>query len=305
MSETIARDASGERTIVVTGVHGQVGFELLRSLQGLGRVVGMSRDALDLSRPDAIRSCIRSLRPAVIVNAAAYTAVDRAEQDVDSARMINAEAPAVLAEEARRSGALLIHYSTDYVFDGALARPYIEDDATVPLNIYGVTKRDGELAIVAAGCAHLIFRTSWVYGRRGGNFLTTMLRLSNERDELRIVADQVGAPTWSATIATLTAHVLSQGVASQVGLSAWGAELSGIYHMSAAGSTSWAGFAEHIFAVAAPARVPAIVPIPAIEYPTLAKRPANSRLDTSKLQRAFSLTPPQWDDALALCVASM
>ena len=186
---------SEQATILVTGVNGQVGFELLRSLQGLGRVIAADRAVLDLADPARLRDIVRELKPAIIVNPAAYTAVDKAETDEAAARAINADAPRVLAEEAARSGATLIHYSTDYVFDGTKAAPYVEGDATNPQNVYGRTKLEGEQAIAAAGCAHLILRTSWVYGRRGKNFLLTMLKLGAERPELRVVADQVGAPT--------------------------------------------------------------------------------------------------------------
>jgi dTDP-4-dehydrorhamnose reductase len=294
--------ANGNRTILVTGVNGQVGFELLRTLQGLGRVIAVDRDALDLRRPDAIRTLVREARPSIIVNPAAYTAVDQAETDALTARQINAEAPAVLAEEARRLGAVLVHYSTDYVFDGNKARPYVESDATGPQSVYGATKLEGEQAIAAADCAHFIFRTSWVYGRRGKNFLLTMLRLAEQRPELRVVADQIGAPTWSATVATLTAHILAQGGRSLSEVHEWAAPRSGVYHLTATGSTSWAGFAEAIFQRAGLVSAPRVVPIPAAEYPLPAKRPANSRLDTSKLTEVFGITPPYWRDALDLCL---
>lgn len=293
--------ANGNRTILVTGVNGQVGFELLRTLQGLGHVVAVDRNALDLRRPDAIRTLVREVRPSIIVNPAAYTAVDQAETDAVTARQINAEAPAVLADEAKRMGALFVHYSTDYVFDGNKATPYVEGDATGPQSVYGATKLEGEQAIAAVDCAHFIFRTSWVYGRRGKNFLLTMLRLAEQRPELRVVADQVGVPTWSATVATLTAHVLAQGVGGSGELHEWAAPRSGVYHLTATGSTSWAGFAEAIFQRADLASTPRIVPIPAAEYPLPAKRPANSQLDTSKLTEVFGITPPDWSDALDLC----
>ncbi|RSC14983.1 MULTISPECIES: dTDP-4-dehydrorhamnose reductase [Burkholderia cepacia complex] len=294
--------ANGNRTILVTGVKGQVGFELLRALQGLGRVIAIDRDALDLRRPDAIRTLVREARPSIIVNPAAYTAVDQAETDAVTARQINAEAPAILAEEAKRLGALFVHYSTDYVFDGNKAGSYVECDATGPQSVYGATKLEGEQAIAAADCAHFIFRTSWVYGRRGKNFLLTMLRLAEQRSELRVVADQVGAPTWSATVATLTAHVLAQGRGALSELHEWATPRSGVYHLTAAGSTSWAGFAEAIFQRADLASAPHVVPISAAEYPVPAKRPANSRLDTSKLTEVFGITPPDWRDALDLCL---
>ncbi|MGU8083605.1 dTDP-4-dehydrorhamnose reductase [Burkholderia pyrrocinia] len=292
-----------EPTILVTGVNGQVGFELLRTLQGLGRVIATDRDALDLRCPDAIRGLVRNVRPSIIINPAAYTAVDQAETDAVTARQINADAPAVFAEEAKRLGALFVHYSTDYVFDGNKGGAYVESDATGPQSVYGLTKLEGEQAVAAAGCAYFIFRTSWVYGRRGKNFLQTMLRLAEQRPELRVVADQFGAPTWSVSVATLTAHVLAQGVGASGGLHEWAPPRSGVYHLTATGSTSWAGFAEAIFQRAGLASVPSIVAIPTTEYPLPAKRPANSRLNTSKLVEVFSITPPDWRDALDLCLS--
>ncbi|MBU9439703.1 dTDP-4-dehydrorhamnose reductase [Burkholderia multivorans] len=293
---------NSNHTILVTGISGQVGFELLRTLQGIGRVIALDRAALDLRRPDAIRTLVREARPSIIVNPAAYTAVDQAETDVVTARQINVEAPAVLAEEAKRLNAVFVHYSTDYVFDGNKTGPYVEDDATVPQSVYGVTKLEGERAIAAADCAHFIFRTSWVYGRRGKNFLLTMLRLAEQRAELRVVADQIGAPTWSATVATLTSHVLAQGVGALGELHEWAAPRSGVYHLTASGSTSWAGFAEAIFQRAALASAPRVVPIPATDYPLPARRPMNSRLDTSKLTEVFGIRPLDWRDALDLCL---
>ncbi|MDR5855212.1 dTDP-4-dehydrorhamnose reductase [Caballeronia sp. LZ062] len=292
------------RTILVTGVNGQVGFELRRALQGFGRIVAADRDALDLASPASIRACIDSVRPDVIVNPAAYTAVDKAESEPEAARAINAEAPAVLAEEAKRLGALLVHYSTDYVFDGTKPEAYCESDETNPQNVYGATKLAGEGAVTASGAAHLIFRTSWVYGQRGRNFLLTMLKLAREREELRIVADQWGAPTWSATIAALTASIIAQGIGSRLAWSEWAREKGGLYHLTARDSTSWAGFAQAIFEESGLATPPRVVPIPSSEYPTPARRPANSRLDGARLTRAFGLVPPDWREALRLCLAS-
>ncbi|VWC76456.1 dTDP-4-dehydrorhamnose reductase [Burkholderia lata] len=288
-------------TILVTGVNGQVGFELLRSLQGLGRVVACDRSMLDLSDLDRVRSVVRELKPSIIVNPAAYTAVDKAETDVDAARRLNADVPRAFAEEAARLGAALVHYSTDYVFDGTKAGAYVETDATNPQNVYGLTKLEGEQAIAATGCAHLILRTSWVYGRRGKNFLLTMLKLGSERSELRVVADQVGAPTWSKTIATATAHVVAQALAADD--ADWWARRSGVYHFTAAGATSWHGFAEAIFAEAMGERAPKVLPIPASDYPVPAKRPSNSRLSHDKLTEAFGLRLPDWADALKLCLS--
>ncbi|MCA7923157.1 dTDP-4-dehydrorhamnose reductase [Burkholderia cenocepacia] len=290
-----------EPTILVTGVNGQVGFELLRSLQGLGRVVACDRSMLDLSDLDRVRSVVRELKPSIIVNPAAYTAVDKAETDVDAARRLNAEVPRAFAEEAARLGAALVHYSTDYVFDGTKEGAYVETDATNPQNVYGLTKLEGEQAVAATGCAHLILRTSWVYGRRGKNFLLTMLKLGSERPELRVVADQVGAPTWSKTIATATAHIVAQALAADD--ADWWAQRSGVYHFTSAGATSWHGFAEAIFAQAMGERAPRVLPIPASDYPVPAKRPSNSRLSHDKLTEAFGLRLPDWADALTLCLS--
>lgn len=290
-------------TILVTGVNGQVGYELLRSLQGLGRVVGCDRSALDLDDPDAIRRVVREVKPTIIVNPAAYTAVDKAETDVRGARRLNAEAPRLLAEEAKQLGAALIHYSTDYVFDGTKDAPYVETDATNPQNVYGRTKLEGEQAITASGCDHLIFRTSWVYGRRGKNFLLTMLRLGAERPELRVVVDQIGAPTWSNTIATTTAHIVTQGFAAQrAGDYAWWRERSGVYNLTSGGATSWHGFTQAILGISMGETAPNVLPISASEYPVPAKRPANSRLAGDKLADTFGLHLPTWDEALRLCL---
>ncbi|MDR2877001.1 MAG: dTDP-4-dehydrorhamnose reductase [Chromatiales bacterium] len=290
-------------TILVTGVNGQVGFELLRSLQGLGRIIGLDRAALDLANLDQIRAVVREAKPAIIVNPAAYTAVDKAETDEAAARQLNAEAPRVFAEEAARCSAALIHYSTDYVFDGTKDAPYTEDDVTNPQNVYGKTKLEGEQWIAASGCAHLILRTSWVYGRRGKNFLLTMLKLGAERPELRVVADQIGAPTWSNTIAMATAHIVAQALAAQhAGDTHWWRERSGIYNLTANDSTSWHGFASAILDIAMGDKAPKVTPIPAAEYPVPTKRPANSRLAGDKLARVFELRLPAWDEALGLCL---
>jgi dTDP-4-dehydrorhamnose reductase len=282
-------------------VNGQVGFELARTLQGLGTVVAVDRATLDLSNPDQIRAVVRNVRPTLIVNPAAYTAVDKAEQEFDLAMRINGEAPGVLAEEAKKLGAALIHYSTDYVFDGTKNAPYVEDDSTNPQNVYGKSKLAGEQVIAESGCAHLILRTSWVYGTRGKNFLLTMLKLGAERPELRVVADQIGAPTWSNTIATSTSHIIAQGLAAKS--SDWWRERSGVYHLTAAGETSWHGFAQAIFDVAMGEKGPRVVPIGTSEYPVPAKRPANSRMSHRKLTETFGFSMPDWRDALRLCMA--
>ncbi|ACR27921.1 dTDP-4-dehydrorhamnose reductase [Burkholderia glumae] len=292
------------RTILLTGVNGQVGHELARSLQGLGRVVALDRQALDLADPDAIRRVMRELVPALVVNPAAYTAVDQAETDVAGATCLNVDAPAVFAEEARRAGAALVHYSTDYVYAGEGEARYAETDPTGPRNVYGRTKLEGEQAIAASGCRHLILRTSWVYGMRGRNFLRTMLRLGAERSELNVVADQIGAPTWSRTIAELTAAILAQSVSPGVSADDWWAAHSGVFHLAAGGETSWHGFAEAIFEQAGGERRPAVRPIPAASYPTPAARPSNSRLSMDKLERTFGLTVPHWREALRLCMTA-
>lgn len=295
---------SNAKPILITGVGGQVGFELTRSLQGLGNVVALDRAALDLTEPARIRAVVRELRPALIVNPAAYTAVDQAERDEDVAMRINAMAPGVLAEEAKAVGAALIHYSTDYVFDGTKTTPYLETDTPAPQNVYGRSKLEGERAIAAVGGAAIVLRTSWVYGARGRNFLLTMLRLATERSELKIVADQVGAPTWANTIATMTAHVVAQAFATEDAAEWWAAR-SGVYHLTAGGETSWHGFASAIMERASLTTRPLVLPIPSSEYPTLAKRPANSRLSNEKLARAFGLVAPDWCDALELCLAGI
>jgi dTDP-4-dehydrorhamnose reductase len=290
-----------ERTILLTGVNGQVGFELARTLQGLGKVVALERSALDLADLDQVRRVVREVKPGLIVNPAAHTAVDKAESEVELAMRLNAEAPAVLAEEAKRLGAALVHYSTDYVFDGTKDGAYVESDAVNPQNVYGESKLAGEQAIMASGCAHLIFRTSWVYGMRGKNFLLTMLRLGAERDELGVVADQIGAPTWSNTIATLSANILAQSAAPAQ--PDWWQEHSGVYHLCASGATSWHGFAEAIFEFSDLTKKPVVKPIPAASYPTPAARPANSRMSNDKLASTFGVQAADWRDALRLCMA--
>jgi dTDP-4-dehydrorhamnose reductase len=286
--------------ILLTGVNGQVGWELRRALAPLGDVVGLDSRALDLTDPGAIRARVREVTPRIIVNPAAYTAVDRAESEPERARAVNAVAPGILAEEAKRAGAILVHYSTDYVFDGTRDVPYREDDAPNPQNVYGATKLAGEQAIRATGATHLIFRTSWVYGLRGGNFLLTMRRLMRERPELKIVADQIGAPTWSRLIAEATALALAQILSPARGADR--PEPWGTYHLSNAGETSWHGFAAAIAELSDLETRPMLTPIPSSEYPTPARRPANSRLDNGKLARVFGLRLPDWRQALKLCL---
>ncbi len=286
--------------ILLTGVNGQVGWELHRTLATLGEVVAMDADRLDLTDPDAIRERVAETAPRIIVNPAAYTAVDKAEAEAEKARAVNAVAPAILAEEAARIGAILVHYSTDYVFDGGGEVPWLEDAPTGPLNVYGATKLAGEEAIRASGCRHLTFRTSWVYGARGANFLLTMRRLMAERPELKIVADQIGAPTWCRSLAEATAQALAQCLSPARGADR--PEPWGTYHMTNAGETSWHGFAAAIQALDLPERPARLVPIPSSEYLTPAPRPLNSRLDNGKLARVFGIRLPPWQEALKLCL---
>jgi dTDP-4-dehydrorhamnose reductase len=283
--------------ILITGRNGQVAQALLASLQGLGELVCLGRAELDLADSAAVRAQVRNLRPDLIINAAAYTAVDQAESEPEIAFAINAIAPGVLAEEAKALGVPLIHYSTDYVFDGSKSSPYQESDPTQPLGVYGQSKLAGEQAIAAVGGQYLILRTSWVYSLYGRNFLLTMQRLLQERDELRVVSDQIGAPTWAGTIASATRALIEQWHAGTPG--PWG-----VYHLTGLGETSWFGFAsaigEHLKAAGKPcARLQAIT---SSDYPTPAQRPLNSRLDCSRVQAAWNVRLPEWQAALADCL---
>ena len=283
--------------VLLLGKNGQLGWELQRSLAPLGELVALDRQGApglcgDLGEPDGLAATVRALRPDVIVNAAAYTAVDRAESEPDLARRINAHAPAALAREAAACGALLVHYSTDYVFHGHGQRPWAEDDPTGPLNVYGQTKLAGEQAIVQAGCRHLILRTSWIHAARGGNFARTMLRLARQQPRLTVIDDQWGAPTGAELIADVSAHAIVQLRARP--------DKAGIYHLAAAGETNWFSYAKHVIAQAQSAQaaieyaVKDILPIPSSAYPVAAMRPHNSRLDTRKLRTAFDLHLPPW-----------
>ena len=289
--------------LLVTGANGQVGWELAHSLATIGDVLAMDRQACDLSRPRDLPSIIREANPDVIVNAAAYTAVDRAEDEEELATLVNSTAVGVMAEEARRLGALLIHYSTDYVFDGGKDSPYTEDDLPNPVNAYGRSKLGGEHAISQSARDYLILRTSWVYAARGHNFLRTMLRLAQQRNELCIVADQFGAPTWARHIATATSLIIERAC-SQRGQADF---TSGILNLTAGGSTSWCGFAETILdEVTGRQEVswkkPKITPIASSEFPQPAVRPKNSRLAGERLRGRFGITLAEWKEAVALCM---
>nr|WP_311526694.1 dTDP-4-dehydrorhamnose reductase [uncultured Ralstonia sp.] len=282
--------------LLVTGANGQVGFELRRSLAPLGNVIAIDRAACDLTQPDALRQLVREHRPDVIVNPAAYTAVDKAESDVDTAFSVNGAAVGVLAEEARALDSLLVHYSTDYVFDGAKAEAYVETDATNPQSVYGKSKLAGEQAIAASGAAALVLRTCWVAGAHGGNFAKTMLKLGRERESLRVIADQFGAPTTAALIADVTAQIVARSwLAADRSIFP-----SGIYHLAAAGETTWHGYATEVLRYAAARGVElktdpdAIAAILATDYPLPAPRPANSRLNTRKLRETFDIHLPDW-----------
>ena len=320
--------------ILLIGSNGQVGWELARTLLPLGEVVALNREQANFTDLKTLRATVQTICPDVIVNAAAYTAVDKAESERDLAFLINAEAVDVLAEEAKKLNALLIHYSTDYVFDGTKDAPYFENDATNPLNVYGESKLAGELAIQASGADYLILRTTWVFAARGNNFVKSILRLAAERDELNIVADQIGAPTWARLIAESTAHILRQ---AQQECAAKTFE-SGIFNLTSEGETSWHGFAEKIVELKHIPPAPlqrgeanknslapfegdgaiargvcfkdeeircVINPIPTLDYPTPAKRPANSRLSTKRLTQRFGLTMPTWETTLKLCLEEL
>jgi dTDP-4-dehydrorhamnose reductase len=281
-------------TILVTGAQGQVGFELVRLLAPLGDVIATDRAKLDLADPDAIVVAMRGVRPSLVVNAGAYTAVDLAEKEGALAMSVNGRAPGILAEEAKRLGAVLVHYSTDYVFDGTGTSPYAEDAPTAPQSAYGASKLEGERAIAASGAAALVFRTSWVYGTRGRNFLLTIRRLAAERDELRIVDDQIGVPNWCRVVAEATARILAAGLPAA-------AERAGLYHLSSGGRASWYDFAR---AIVGDAPRPRVVPIATASYPTPARRPAYSVLATAKFEATFGFALPDWRDGLARCLAS-
>ena len=285
--------------ILLFGRIGQVGWELRRTLAPLGQLVVVDHPEVDFTRPESVRTWIRDTAPDIIVNAAAYTAVDKAETDTVLAMQINAEAPGVMAEEAKRLGALLVHYSTDYVFDGSKPTPYVETDVPGPLGAYGRTKLAGDLAIQQVDCNHFIFRLCWVYGSRGGNFMLTMQRLAREREKLRVVVDQIGCPTTSRMIAETTALALARGGSREAA-----AQFKGTYHLCCSGQTSWHGFASAIIDLMPPEekKCRAVEPIPSSEYPTPTKRPAFSVMSCAKLEHTFGLRLPDWHDCLKLVV---
>ncbi|MEN8257639.1 MAG: dTDP-4-dehydrorhamnose reductase [Thermodesulfobacteriota bacterium] len=290
--------------ILITGKNGQVGWELQRTLLPLGHIVALDRHALDLADNESIRKAIQHIKPDVIVNAAAYTAVDKAEEEQELAMQVNGSAPGVLAEEAKQQKALLIHYSTDYVFDGNKQTPYTETDGPKPINIYGASKLAGEQAIQTIDADHVILRTSWVYGSRGNNFLLTMLKLMKERENLRIIADQTGTPTWARLIAETTAQIVKQSLVERQQKTFQ----SELYHLTSSGQTTWHSFAKNIREIAHKQsksdvmKIQNIHPISTAEYPTLAKRPKNSCMAIAKLQQKYNVIMPSWDEALELCM---
>jgi dTDP-4-dehydrorhamnose reductase len=286
--------------LLLFGKAGQVGWELQRALSPLGEIMALDRAGADnlcgdFTNPEGLADTVRQLAPDVIVNAAAYTAVDKAESEPEQARIINARAPGALARAAKSLGAWLVHYSTDYVFDGGGTQFWREDDPTAPLGVYGLTKLEGERAIRALGSRHIILRTSWVYGARGNNFAKTMLRLARERDRLTVIDDQIGAPTGADLLADVTAHLIRTAQRHP--------EVGGLYHLVAAGETSWHGYASFVLDFARKSGVSlkadAIAPVPSSAFPTAARRPHNSRLDTTKLREMFDLTLPHWQTGVA------
>jgi dTDP-4-dehydrorhamnose reductase len=291
--------------ILIFGKNGQIGWELCRTMAPLGTIVGMDYPEIDLAEPDSICSAVRSVKPDIIVNAAAYTAVDKAESEPELAMAVNGTAPGIIAEEAGRIGAVLIHYSTDYVYNGEKRIPYVETDAANPLNVYGKTKLAGDLAVQSAGVTHLIFRTSWVYGRHGNNFLMTMLNLAREREEIKVVDDQIGAPTWSREIAEAAAQIVSRGIKD---LKSFFAGHGGIYHMSAGGCGSWFDFAKGIFECDPNRRghkLRRLLPISTKEFNSAAVRPAYSVLNNEKFFNTFGFRLADWQRQLQMCFTTL
>lgn len=292
--------------ILLFGKNGQVGWELNRSLQPLGEVIALDVDDADFSRPESLRQVVQELSPDVIVNAVAYTAVDKAEDEESLALAINGTSPGVLAEEALKLNALLVHYSTDYVFDGTKTTPYVETDTPGPVNAYGRTKLAGELAVQSSACDYLIFRTSWVYASRANNFMLTMLKLAQEKEELGIVSDQIGAPTTARLIADTTSLCLQQVMKERIA----GVFSSDLYHLTASGNTSWYGFTKEIVAIASQRpklilTIKDVKAIPTSDYPTPAIRPMNSQLALTKLEGVFTVKMPDWKKSLSICMAEI
>jgi dTDP-4-dehydrorhamnose reductase len=292
---------------LLTGANGQIGWELSRSLSPLGEVIALGRDQCDLAHPERLPSVLRDVKPDIIVNAAAYTAVDNAEREEALALTVNGKSVGVLAEEARRAGAVLVHYSTDYVFDGMKNAPYTEDDVPCPINSYGRSKLAGDTAIRELGGAYIVLRTSWVYAARGHNFMRTILRLAREREKLRIVSDQIGAPTWAREIAEATTAVI-QAVACE---RAEGRFVSGLFNLTASGTTSWHGFAQAILEAAMTSGrfctngLPQLHPVRSADYPSPAARPKNSLLACDRIRARFGVSPADWNRALSLCISEM
>jgi dTDP-4-dehydrorhamnose reductase len=290
--------------ILLIGANGQIGWELQRTLTTLGELIAVGRDVIDLSCPDTIRHGIREIQPNLIVNAAAYTMVDKAESEPDLAMVINGIAPGIIAEEAKLIGAGIIHYSTDYVFNGNQVRPYTEEEPTDPQNVYGQTKLAGEKAIQAVNVPYLILRTSWIYSLRGKNFLLTMIKLAREREEIKVVDDQIGSPTWSRMVAKSTTQILAQGINN---ITDFLESNGGVYHLTATGQTSWYGFAKAIFELdpdLSQHKLKNLIAIASSQYPTPAKRPYYSSLNTQKICNKFGLTLPSWQESLEFSVTS-
>jgi len=299
--------------LLITGANGQIGWQLQRTLAPLGEVLALTRAEMDLSDADASAALVRKIQPDILLNAAAYTAVDKAETEPDLANTVNAITPGRIAQELAQTGALLVHYSTDYVFDGTKREPYTEEDAPNPLNVYGQSKLAGERAVAESGCKHVILRTSWIYDIRGRNFLRTVLRLGREKHELRMIDDQHGAPTWARAVAEATAAIVTQLLRPSLGQEV---ARSGIYHLSAAGSTTWAGFAKTILAYyeellawpaefgefSGPLLAKTVVPIPSSAFKAAARRPLNSELCTAKIARDFGVSLPDWQHLLRLAM---
>ena len=292
--------------IMLTGADGQIGWELRRTLAPLGEVIGLSRHACDLASEDSITHCLANSNPDLIVNAGAYTAVDRAEKEAALAYAVNATGPGTLAHLARERGIPLIHYSTDYVFDGKSNVPYTEADQPSPLSVYGRSKLEGERAVAASGCSHLILRTSWIFSTRGSNFLRTIKKLADERQELSVVNDQIGAPTWARFVAEATASIIARAGGTREELARVLSANGGLFHLTAAGATSWYGFAQKILEhTSSQQRIcQTVLPIPSSAYPTAAERPKNSQLAGNRIGDVWGIHRPDWLDLLKLCAAA-